>query len=39
MSSTSEPEEVAGGTLWEKATDADVTLEELAAVVASVGNF
>lgn len=38
VSPTSEPEEVADGTLWEEAADADVMLEEVATAVASVGN-
>jgi hypothetical protein len=33
-SPTSEPEEVADGTLWEEVTDVGVTLEEVAAAVA-----
>jgi hypothetical protein len=37
-SPTSEPKEVADRTLWEKATDADVTLEKAAAAVASMRN-
>jgi hypothetical protein len=37
-SPTSEPKEVADRTLWEEATDADVTLEEAATAVAFVRN-